>query len=77
MTHERHTCLTTAPKTGWGTKSGTTSTWALDEHEMTYQLDAATVDDGEGAVADQVLGRVLVDAHALHLDSTDYSQATS
>ena len=46
---------------------------------MTYQLDSAAVDDGECAVADEVLGRVLVDAHALHLqhqDATDLRTGT-
>ena len=33
---------------------------------LAYHFEPAPVDDGEGAVADEVLGGVLVDPHRLH-----------
>ena len=37
---------------------------------VTHHPDPASVDDGEGSMADQVLGAVLVDPDALHADGS-------
>ena len=37
-----------------------------DYHDWAYHFEPSPVDDGEGAVADEVLGGVLVDPHRLH-----------